>query len=168
MKSGRRDFRPSERQGRTITSPLDIVEGFLDESLAAADDPLTGATMAKGTLIAWSQDMPSSGQDLGDWDADTNDPALSDGSGDDEDFYRVSVAGETALDGIEDWRVGQYLKMKDGAWVRHAPEFYETETDVWLVNRDTSLSGSVDYYFQAAKINGEFRVLWLSCSAVRP
>lgn len=24
------------------------------------------------------------------------------------------------------------------------------------------------YGFQAAKINGEFRVLWLSCSAVRP
>lgn len=229
--NGRRDFRPDERRGRAIASPLDVIEGFLNEDLEAASDPLSGATMTAGTLIAWSQDAPSSGQDLGDWNASTNDPALSDGSGDDGDFYRVSESGSTPLDGITIWQAGQYLKTSGGEWVRHAPEFFEVDpiTDlgdwnantnapslssgvgdeldfyrvshdgttaldgisdwtageylqfrdgawirrgarrvVYLVNRDTGLSGSEGDYFVAAKINGEFRIIWLSCSTVRP
>ncbi len=229
--NGRRDFRPDERRGRGIASPLDIVEGFLNEELDAASDPLTGATMASGTLIAWGQDAPSSGQDLGDWDAAANDPALSDGSGTDGDFYRVSEAGSTTLDGITAWAQAQYLKTVDGVWVRHASEFFEvdsitdlgdwnaatndpalasgvgdeedfyrvsedgttsldgiadwsageflqfrdgawirrsTRSVVYLVNRDTGLSGSKGDYFIAAKLNGEFRIIWLSCSTVRP
>lgn len=165
---GFREYRPDTRRGPGIASPLDIVEGFLDEDLAAADDPLTGATMAKGTLISWQQDEPSTGSDLGEWDADTNTPTLADGSGAADAFYVVSVSGATDLNGVTSWRVGQYVQYDGAVWVRRPPEFFETETDVFLVNRDTSLSGLVDYYFQAAKINGEFRVLWLSCSTVRP
>lgn len=229
--NGRRDFRPDERRGRSIADPCTIIEGFLNEDMEAATDPLTGATMATGTLIAWQQDEPSTGQDQGDWDASTNTPTLSDGSGAEDDFFRVSVSGETPLDGITSWQAGQYLKTVGGVWVRSAPEFFEVDpmTDlgewnastntptlvssvgneldsylvstagatilnglttwlvgerlqfvdgVWirrgarkvvmLVNRDTTLSGSADYYFQASKINGEFRVLWVSCSTVRP
>ena len=64
MKSGRRDFRPSERQGRTITSPLDMIEGILATTLKAAHgavgknagQSLTGSTTATLNLIEWSDE----------------------------------------------------------------------------------------------------------------
>lgn len=231
MKHGFREYRPDERRGPGIASPLDIVEGFLNEALEAATDPLTGATIATGSLIKWQQDAPLTGQDQGDWDASTNTPPLVSSTGTSLDFYRVSVAGGHELDGITHWQAGQYLQFVGGVWVRVAPVFFEVDaltdlgdwnantntpslasgvgdeldfyrvsvagtttldtlTDwvvgeylqfrdgvwtrrgarsvVFLVNRDTSLSGEAGYYFQAAKINGEFRVLWLSCSTVRP
>jgi hypothetical protein len=45
----------------------------------------------------------------GTWDASTNTPALSSGSGTDGYAYRVSVAGTTALDGYDDWQVNDFL-----------------------------------------------------------
>lgn len=42
------------------------------------------------------------------WDADTNSPTLADGVGSKGDYYVVSVAGSTSLDGITDWLVGDY------------------------------------------------------------
>lgn len=167
MKDGFRTDRPDDRQARRITSPLDMVEGFLDDDLEAADDPLTGAKMARGTIIEWQQDAPTDGQDMGDWNADTNDPPLADGVGSTGDYYRVSTSGITALDDIDDWQAGQYLRF-DGTWLRCAPTFFETDQTVFIVNRDTGMTASADYYFVAAKINGEWRILWLSCSVVRP
>lgn len=231
--NGRRDFRPEERCGPGIASPLEIVEGFLDEDLEAAENPLTGATIIKGTLIAWQHDEPLTGTDQGTWNATTNTPTLASGVGDEGDyyvcsvagsttldgltawaiddvlyftngawirpgigtlcgtdqgewnastnspalasgvgttghFYRVSVSGSTSLDSISTWVAGQYLQFDGTAWVRRAPVLFETATDVWLVNRDNSLSALADSYFVAAKINGEFRIIWISCGIVRP
>lgn len=228
--TGFRQYRPAERRGPGIASPLEIVEGFLNTDLEAATDPLTGATLATGTLIAWQQDEPTDGEnqgewdaetndpplvssvgtdghyyrisvtgatlldewtywpagqyvkyesgtwrlqapvffevdpvtDLGEWNANTNDPSLTSSIGDELDFYHVSESGTTLLDGISDWTIGEHLQFKDGVWVRRG-----ARQVVLLINRDTGLSGNADYYFQAAKINGEFRVMWLSCSTVR-
>lgn len=62
--NGRRDFRPDERRGRSIASPLDMIEGVLATSLNAASgatgkdasNTLTGSTTATLNLIAWSDD----------------------------------------------------------------------------------------------------------------
>lgn len=167
MKDGFRHYRPDEREAKRVTSPLDMIEGFLDEDLEAASDPLEGATMAKVTVIRWKQDEPLDGQNLGGWNADTNDPVITSGSGTIGDYYRVDVPGNTTIDGITSWQSGQYLRF-DGTWKRFAPIFYETETTAFIVNRDTGLTGSADYYFIAAKIGGEWRLVWLSCEAVRP
>ena len=45
----------------------------------------------------------------GTWNADTNSPTLSSGSGTPGYYYIVSVAGSTNLDGITDWAVGLSL-----------------------------------------------------------
>jgi len=42
------------------------------------------------------------------WNADTNTPALASGVGTDGEFYIVSVAGATTLDGISDWGIGDW------------------------------------------------------------
>ena len=44
----------------------------------------------------------------GTWNADTNSPTLTSGSGTTGNFYIVSVAGSTNLDGITDWQVGDW------------------------------------------------------------
>jgi len=44
----------------------------------------------------------------GTWNADTNSPTLTSGSGTTGHFYIVSVAGSTNLDGITDWQVGDW------------------------------------------------------------
>ena len=167
MATSIRQFRESHREGRGNLDPLQIIEGFLDEDLPAASNVLTGATITRGTLIEWSQDKPPTGQDKGDWDALANSPTLASSTGTSGDYYRVSVDGTTALDGITTWVVDQYLQFNGTHWVRRAPVFYETETTVWLVNRDKTLTASADYYFTAAFINGEWRVLWVSCEVAR-
>jgi hypothetical protein len=45
------------------------------------------------------------------WDANTNTPTLGNGGagGDKGDYYVVSVAGNTSLDGITDWQVGDWV-----------------------------------------------------------
>lgn len=60
----------------------------------------------------------SSGVNRGAWNALTNTPALTDGTGEEGDFYTVSVAGITDLDGNATWKVGDQALFKGGAWTR--------------------------------------------------
>ena len=52
----------------------------------------------------------------GDWDANTNSPALASGVGTKGDTYRVSVAGTTNLDGISDWEINDRAYFDGTAW----------------------------------------------------
>lgn len=46
---------------------------------------------------------------LGNWNASTNTPAITSGVGSNGDWYNVSVAGATNIDGISSWGVGDYI-----------------------------------------------------------
>lgn len=52
----------------------------------------------------------------GTWDAATNTPTLASGVGSKGDYYAVSVAGNTNLDGISDWQVGDLAIFSGSAW----------------------------------------------------
>lgn len=52
----------------------------------------------------------------GTWDASTNTPTLTSGVGNKGDYYYVSVAGNTNLDGITDWQVGDFAAFNGTAW----------------------------------------------------
>lgn len=52
------------------------------------------------------------------WDALTNTPTLTSGAGALGDFYIVSVAGATPLDGITTWLVGDLAVFNGTAWER--------------------------------------------------
>jgi hypothetical protein len=54
----------------------------------------------------------------GTWNASTNTPALASGVGVKGDYYVVSVAGTTALDGISNWGVGDWVTYNGSAWQR--------------------------------------------------
>ena len=68
----------------------------------------------------------------GTWNASTNTPTLSSGSGTTGHFYIVSVAGSTNLDGITDWEVGDWaVFIEQGA------------SDQWeKIDNSSVLSGS--------------------------
>jgi hypothetical protein len=54
----------------------------------------------------------------GTWNATTNTPALASGAGTKGDYYVVSVAGSTALDGISNWGVGDWAAFNGSVWQR--------------------------------------------------
>lgn len=54
----------------------------------------------------------------GTWNASTNTPALASGVGTKGDYYVVSVAGSTTLDGISTWGVGDWVAFNGTAWQR--------------------------------------------------
>ena len=52
------------------------------------------------------------------WNATTNTPALASGVGTKGDYYVVSVAGSTTLDGISNWGVGDWAVYNGAVWQR--------------------------------------------------
>jgi hypothetical protein len=54
----------------------------------------------------------------GTWDATTNTPTLASGVGTQGDYYVVSVAGATDLDGITNWGVGDWAAFNGSVWQR--------------------------------------------------
>ena len=52
----------------------------------------------------------------GTWNASTNTPTLITSSGTNGDYYIVSVAGTTDLNGITDWQVGDWVIFNGTAW----------------------------------------------------
>jgi hypothetical protein len=54
----------------------------------------------------------------GTWNASTNSPALASGVGTKGDYYVVSVAGTTTLDGISNWGVGDWATFNGSVWQR--------------------------------------------------
>lgn len=71
----------------------------------------------------------------GTWNASTNTPALASGVGTKGDYYVVSVAGSTTLDGISNWGIGDWAAYNGTAWQR-------VEGGANLNGVDLSVSGS--------------------------
>lgn len=75
----------------------------------------------------------------GTWNASTNTPALASGSGTKGDYYVVSVAGTTALDGISNWGIGDWAVFNGTAWQR-----VEGGADLNGVNLSVSGTSTLD------------------------
>lgn len=69
----------------------------------------------------------------GAWDANTNTPTLTSGVGTAGDYYIVSVAGNTNLDGVTDWQVGDWA-------------IFEGATNMWqkIDNHDVQAYNTVE------------------------
>jgi len=63
--------------------------------------------IASGTLVL-----------QGGWDATTNTPALASGVGIEGYYYVVAVDGSTNLDGVTDWKVGDWAIFGGGVWFK--------------------------------------------------
>jgi len=55
---------------------------------------------------------------VGTWNAASNTPTLVSGTGVKGDYYQVSTAGSTAIDGISNWGVGDIITFNGSIWQR--------------------------------------------------
>ncbi len=67
----------------------------------AINDALTGVLQFEGT-----------------WNASTNSPSLASNVGTSGDYYIVSVAGSTNLNGITDWQIGDWAVFANTTWTK--------------------------------------------------
>ena len=93
----------------------------------------------------------------GSWNASTNTPTLASGVGTTGEFYIVSVAGTTNLDGITNWGVGDWAMFSGSAWQR-----VEGNADGNFVNLSVSneaiFSGNVGIGTASNLTNGTLNV----------
>lgn len=75
----------------------------------------------------------------GTWNADTNSPTLTSGVGVKGDYYVVSVAGTTNLDGTDFWGVGDWAVFNGAIWQR-VEGGSETDTDLIVFNTAAGLT----------------------------
>ena len=91
------------------------VSGYIPTSEKA--QPLGVATLDAGGKVPTSQ-IPLQG-DLnyqGTWNASTNTPTLTSSTGTQGYYYVVDVAGSTNLNGITDWKVGDWAIFNGSVW----------------------------------------------------
>jgi hypothetical protein len=81
-------------------------------SVVATDSILT----AFGKLQGQVNDLIGGLQYQGTWNASTNTPNITSGVGTDGHFYIVSVAGNTTIDGVSGWQVGDWIVFHSPAW----------------------------------------------------
>lgn len=87
--------------------------------------PTAGINTASGLLqlggdgkIASTYLPTTSESYLGPWNASTNSPTLSSSTGTAGNYYLVSVAGTTTLNGISSWAVGDKVSFVGGVWTK--------------------------------------------------
>jgi hypothetical protein len=85
----------------------------------------------------------------GTWNASTNTPALASGVGTKGDYYVVSVAGATNLDGITNWGVGDWATFNGSVWQR-----VEGGADGNFVNLD--VTGTATFSSSVTALKGIF------------
>jgi hypothetical protein len=80
----------------------------------------SSAALATGAQIQTAINTALTGvlQFEGTWNASTNTPSLASGTGTSGDYYIVSVAGSTNLDGITDWEIGDWAVFANTTWTK--------------------------------------------------
>ena len=86
-----------------------LISAIAARSTNSANEPL----ILDGSALVSLDNIPSSIKTgatfKGTWDANTNTPTLTSGVGTNGDWYYVSVAGTTSLDGLADWQKGDIV-----------------------------------------------------------
>jgi hypothetical protein len=103
--------------GATVTGAATATTflGDLNGTINTVTTAVTKANSTNDTTVATTAfvqnligTIPAGLVFQGTWNADTNTPTLTSGTGTTGNFYIVSVDGSTNLDGITDWKVGDW------------------------------------------------------------
>jgi len=93
----------------TVLTGLNLSGGG---TIAATDSILTAFGKVQNQISA----LVGGATYQGTWNANTNTPTLASGTGTKGYYYVVSVAGSTNLDGITDWKVGDWAIFNGTTW----------------------------------------------------
>lgn len=85
------------------------------------------------------------------WNANTNTPTLASSVGTDGNYYIVNVAGSTNLNGITDWKIGDWAIFHGGTWQKvdntDAVSSVNGFTGAVSLTTDNISEGSTNLYF---------------------
>ncbi len=122
--------------GGTITAADNVLGAF--GKLQNQINSLVGGVLYKGT-----------------WNATTNSPALASGVGTQGWYYVVSVAGSTNLDGITDWKLGDWAIFNGTTWEKvdntDAVISVNGQTGI-VVLTTTDIAEGINLYFTTARV----------------
>ena len=93
----------------TVLTGLNLTGGG---TIAATDSVLQAFGKIQNQISAIGTGVSYQGT----WNANTNTPTITSGSGTAGYYYVVSVAGSTTIDGISDWNVGDWIIFNGTAW----------------------------------------------------
>ncbi len=93
----------------TVLTGLNLTSGG---SIAATDSVLQAFGKVQNQISA----LVGSVYYAGTWNASTNVPTLASGTGTKGYYYIVTVAGSTNLDGITDWKIGDWAIFNGTTW----------------------------------------------------
>lgn len=75
----------------------------------------------------------------GAWDASTNTPEIVSSVGDKGDYYVVSVAGTTSIDGETDWQPGDWVLFSGTAWQKVDNSQHDTTQQITLYENNPAV-----------------------------
>jgi len=100
-----------------VTNLQTTLDGKIDNTEKGAANGVAELDASGLVPVAQLPDTVTGALDYqGTWDASTNSPTLTSSTGQKGDYYRVSVAGSTTLDGESDWGVGDWVLFNGTIW----------------------------------------------------
>lgn len=91
------------------------------------------------------------------WNANTNTPTLTSSVGTDGNYYIVNVAGSTDLNGVTDWKVGDWAIFHGGTWQKvdntDAVSSVNGFTGAVSLTTDNIPEGTTNLYFTDARVS---------------
>lgn len=116
-----------------------LVTGGSDASLAELTDDSTHRVVTDAQILAWNALIGGSVFQTV-WDANTNTPSLTSGVGTKGFYYIININGTTTLDGISDWKIGDWAIFDGTVWrkVDNTDAVSSVNGNTGAVNLDTS------------------------------
>ena len=101
---------------QVVLDTLDSLQNQIDTLIPSQTGNSGKFLTTNGTTTSWASIAGGGLSYQGTWNASTNSPSLSSGTGTNGYYYIVSVSGSTSLDGITDWVVGDWLLFNGTVW----------------------------------------------------
>ena len=133
-------------------------------NLAVINKTLTGLAISSGVITAADSIITAFGKIQGQingivagvvykgaWNAATNTPTLTSSVGVQGNYYVVDVAGNTNLNGITDWQVGDWAIYNGSVWQKvdntDAVTSVNGQTGIVVLNTDNISEGTTNLYY---------------------
>ena len=100
---------------QTVLDALASLQQQIDNLIPSQTGNAGKFLTTNGSVLSWA-DVAGGLDYQGTWNASTNTPTLASGVGTNGYYYVVSVDGSTNLDGITDWKAGDWLLFNGTVW----------------------------------------------------
>jgi hypothetical protein len=150
-----------------VLKPVSSATQIILDQKAVIDDnvSVSNKTYSSSKINTLVETIISGLKFIGTWDASTNSPGLTDGSGVVGTYYIVSVNGSSILNGINEWKVGDWVIRSNGSPNRW--EKLDQTNSVLTVNNQigqvllstNEIGENTNLYFTDTRVNNNSSVV---------